>query len=332
MPELPVDDILSRLRELQTALGTALRAHMRDQEREVWSRTVRDDAGDTVFGLDAAVEETLLARCRAWGEETPFLLLAEGLPPEGVPCGTGPPTFRMLADPVDGTRGLMADKRSAWCLAAIAPDRGPATRLADVELAVMTELPTLRQATVDCLWAVRGRGARGERHNLYTGTTEALPLVPSNATDLQHGFATVDDFFQGGKVPMARLAERIFTAGRGPWNPAKAEVWSDQYISTGGQLAELALGRDRFVLDVRPLVHRALGHEPSLCAKPYDLCTALIAREAGCVLTDPMGGPLYAPLDVGTNVAWAGYANPALAERLGPIVAAALAEVLGDPD
>src|SRR5688572_5528800 len=153
------DAILPRLRLLQAELRDTLRAHMRAQEPRVWSRTVRDDVGDTIFGIDVAVEELLLARCTDWGASQHFTLLAEGLDPNGIVFGRpglGGPPFRLLVDPVDGTRGLMFDKRSAWCLMAAAPDRGAAaTRLRDVEVAVMTELPTTRQSTSDVLWTVR---------------------------------------------------------------------------------------------------------------------------------------------------------------------------------
>jgi len=42
---------------------------------------------------------------------------------------------------------------------------------------------------------------------------------------------------------------------------------------------------------------------------PYDLCTELIARELGVVVTGPDGGPLRARLAVEPDVSWAGYAN-----------------------
>jgi hypothetical protein len=236
-------------------------------------------------------------------------------------AGRGEAPFRLLVDPIDGTRGLMFDKRSAWCLMAAAPDRGAATRLSDAEVAVMTELPTTRQATSDVLWAVRGAGAQGERHGLHDGTRASFVLRPSGAVDLRHGFATVNNFFHGGKELTARLEEAILDRALGPWNPLKADVYTDQYICSGGQLAELALGRDRFVLDVRPLVHAKLGHAASLCCRPYDLCTMLVAQQAGCVVLDPLGNPLDAPFDTTTNVAFAAYANRALADRLAPIVA-----------
>jgi hypothetical protein len=323
MPSLDYTALVARLRLLQANLRAALRAHMLSQEPAVWSRTVRDDAGDTIFGIDAAVEELLLEHCRAWGRAQHFTLLAEGLAPEGCVFGRpglGGPPFRLLVDPIDGTRGLMFDKRSAWCLMGAAPDRGDATRLGDVEVAVMTELPTTRQATSDVLWATPHARALGERQDLGTGTTRALPLVPSQAVSLRHGFATVANFFQGGKELLARLEEAILRRALGEWDPEKAEVYTDQYISSGGQLAEVALGRDRFVLDVRPLVHHKLGVTSSLACRPYDLVTWRVAQAAGCVVVDPFGQPLDAPLDVTTNVAFACYSNARLAAQMIPIV------------
>ena len=83
------------------------------------------------------------------------------------------------------------------------------------------------------------------------------------------------------------------------------------------------------VLDVRPLVHRKLGVASSLCCRPYDVCCLLVAEAAGCVVCDPSGAPLRAPLDVETDVAFAGYANAALAALLQPIVADEVRRLLG---
>ena len=323
MPTLDHPNLVNRLRVLQADIRAALRAHMRSQEVGVLSREVRDDSGDTIFGIDAEVEDILIQHCQDWGKTQHFVLVAEGIDQDGLQFGQpgrGGPPFRLLVDPIDGTRGLMFDKRSAWCLMGLAPEKGKATRLSDVEIAVMTELPTTRQSTSDVLWAIAGKGAHGERHDIGTGAPRPLVLVPSQATTLRHGFATVVNYFQGGKELISRLEEAIFLRALGAWNPEKAEIYADQYISSGGQLAEVALGRDRFVLDVRPLVHKKLGVKSSLASRPYDIVTMRIAQEAGCVVCDPYGGPLDAPLDVTTNVAFACYANKELAAKLIPIV------------
>jgi fructose-1,6-bisphosphatase/inositol monophosphatase family enzyme len=317
-----VRDEIDRLLELQERIREALRASMAQQSAALLARTVRDGAGDTTFGIDADAERILLPYCEAWSKRVCFELVAEGLDEEPMRLGRGGasgPAFRLIVDPIDGTRGLMFDKRSAWSLAAIAPADDP--RLGAITCAAMTELPTTRQGSADRLWAERGGGAHGERVDLARKTAALLPVVPSAARDFRHGFASVVSYFQGGKELVARIEEDLLRRERGGWNPDKAEIYTDQYICSGGQLAEIALGRDRFVLDVRPLVHRRLGVVSSLCSRPYDLCTALIAQEAGCVVTAPDGAPLDAPLDTTTNMAFVGYANRALAERVQPMVA-----------
>ena len=65
-------------------------------------------------------------------------VVSEGLE-EPVVVG-GDPTWTVIVDTIDGTRGLMYDKRPAWCLAAAAPHGGS---LRDIVAAAMTELPTV---------------------------------------------------------------------------------------------------------------------------------------------------------------------------------------------
>src|SRR6188508_2033987 len=110
----------------------------------------------------------------------------------------------------------MYDKRPAWALAGVAPNRGPATRLRDIEAAVMTELPTSKMGQADVLWAVRGRGAAGERITLSSGEIAPLPLRPSTARDINHGFATVSNFFPGTKLLSSELMEQIVRELLGP--------------------------------------------------------------------------------------------------------------------
>lgn len=323
MTKLDHRTLVPRLRDLQVEIRSALRAVMETQAVDLLARAVRDDEGDTIFGIDVEAEELLLRYCEKWGEEQHFTLVGEGLPTEGITFGTpgrGGPPFRLLVDPIDGTRGLMFDKRSGWCLMGCAPDRGSDTLLQDIEVAVMTELPTTRQNISDVIWAVAGQPAEAERHDIVRNTKMPLRVRPSAAKDLKHGFASVANFFSGGKPLIAELDEAIVNRAMGGWNPEKAEVYSDQYISTGGQLAEVILGRDRFVLDVRPLVYKKMGVESALACRPYDLSSWLVGQQAGCVVCDPFGEPLNAPLDVTTNMSFAFYANRALADLLIPIV------------
>ena len=61
-----------------------------------------------------------------------------------------------------------------------------------------------------------------------------------------------------------------------------------------------------------------------LCSHPYDLCTELIARELGVIVTDPGGGALQAPLNVDSDVAWVGHANEHIRFQMEPLLQAAL--------
>ena len=93
--------------------------------------------------------------------------------------------------------------------------------------------------------------------------------------------------------------------------------------STGGQLYELMAGHDRFIADLRPLMQPVMskrGLDLSICCHPYDLCTELIARELGTIVTDEAGRPLDSPLANETDVAWIGYANQAIRDQIEPIL------------
>ena len=61
-----------------------------------------------------------------------------------------------------------------------------------------------------------------------------------------------------------------------------------------------------------------------LCCHPYDLCTELIAREAGVIVMGVDGGPLKARLAVEPDVSWVGYANQRIRATVEPLLQAAL--------
>ena len=140
----------------------------------------------------------------------------------------------------------------------------------------------------------------------------------SSAATIAHGFATVVRFFPGARDVLAAIDDEIVHSLVPP-QPKRAACFEDQYASTGGVLYELMAGHDRFIADLRPLVNAG-----GLCCHPYDLCTMLIARAAGVVITDPAGAPVDAPLDLTTDVAWVGYANDALRRSIEPVLQGAL--------
>jgi len=318
-----------RLRRLLCRLQDEIRGRLaaaRRLDTRRLTRVAAVTAADTIYGIDRISERTVLAwLARHWPTSQPVELVMEGLEDRGpvtFPRGTpvNATRWKLILDPIDGTRGLMYGKRSAWSLAGLAPQRGARTSLADIVVAAMTELPTAKGGAADQLSAVRGGGLVAERIDLRSGRRTRWTPRPSSARTLAHGFASFAKFFPAGKAWLAALEERVFAAiGAG------VEVFDDQYLSSGGQLYELLAGHDRLVADLRPLAFARVGVAASLVCHPYDVATALIAREAGCVVTAPDGKPLRAPLDTTSAVAWVGYANPALARKIGPVLRRELA-------
>ncbi|HIC90275.1 MAG TPA: inositol monophosphatase [Anaerolineae bacterium] len=336
-PDLPFDpqQVRDRLIGMQRIMRDAIQADLHKYGVEQLSRVAHESQDDTIYVIDRDVEAILLDQCATWGREHPFILIAEGAGgdqgrvvfPSG--CSAEEAAFQLIVDPIDGTRGIMYDKRSAWILAGVAPNRGSQTTLADIVVAVQTELPTTRQYLADTLWAIQGQGVGAWRENLLTGEREPFVPRPSRAKTLNHGFAMLSKFFPGRKPVVAEIEERLLEATGALDDPDKVRVFDDQYISTGGQLYELAIGHDRFNGDVRARLrwaHHLGGRPPGVAVHPYDLCTELIAREAGVIVTDLDGAPLTAPLSVDVDVSWLGYANEELHRHLEPLLQALFRE------
>lgn len=326
--------LLAPLRRLHERVRDAVVAACERAALEDLAR-VDDDAaeGDTIYAVDRVSEDLLVELFESEiATLAPLVLIGEGLPDGEIvlPRGSSAANarWRVIVDPIDGTRGLMYQKRSAWVLTGVAVNRGTATNLQDIELAVQTEIPLVKQHLCDSLWAVRGRGAHADRYNRLTGERRPLRLQPSKAHSIRHGFAGLARFFPGVREELAAIDEEIVRGALGEVVHGKAHCFEDQYLSSGGQLYELMAGHDRFVADLRPLMEPVLarrGLTLGICCHPYDVCTELIARELGVIVTDPRGEPLKAPLDTSADIAWAGYANPYIRDEIEPLMQRALA-------
>jgi fructose-1,6-bisphosphatase/inositol monophosphatase family enzyme len=292
----------------------------------------REEEGDTIYAVDRISEELLIEFFESELEKfQSIVLIAEGLP-EGkitLPAGIdeNKAVWRIIFDPIDGTRGLMYQKRSAWILTGVAPNVGPQTSLSNIVLALQTEIPLVKQHLSDCAWAIRGGGVTAERFNRITNEYSSLSIKPSATKTIAHGYAQVSRFFPGARDELAAIDEEIVMGALGPVQPDKAHCFEDQYTSTGGQLYELMSGHDRFTTDIRPLMKRVISNRGSvtgICCHPYDVCTELIAREAGVIVTGLSGDPLDYELSVKPDVAWAGYANRDIQNQIQPLLQSAL--------
>jgi len=331
---VPESMLAAILRLHERVRDTVVTACERDSLGQLSAVDDDSDAGDTIYAVDRVSEELLVEIFEhEIAAQTSLVLIAEGIAGGKIvlPRGSSETdaAWRIIVDPIDGTRGLMYQKRSAWILTGVARNRGTETNLQDIELAVQTEIPLIKQHLCDVLWARRGRGAEATRFNRLTGECRDLRLQPSRARTIRHGFAMIARFFPGAREELAAIDEEIVHGALGAVEPGKAHCFEDQYLSSGGQLYELMAGHDRFVADLRPLMEPLIqrrGSALGICCHPYDLCTELIARELGVIVTDVRGERLRAPLSTEADVAWAGYANDDIRREIEPLLLNALSK------
>ena len=292
-------DELQRARRLLCALQIYVRdalhaARARSSSTTRFAEIAAVTKADTIYQIDKVSEDAILRWFdEHWPRAWPIELVMEGIDEAAVTFPRGTPVaktkWKCILDPIDGTRGIMYDKRSAWSLAGLAPQRGEKTSVADIVVAVMTELPTSKQWRSDQVSAIRGAGLAGLRAT-WTDVrapagrgkraTGKLTLRPSTATHCRHGFASLARFFPDGKTLLSQFEEELWA--RVEKRSAKKTatdspvIFDDQYISTGGQLYEILAGHDRFIGDLRPLAFAKLNLPTSLVCHPYDICTELI--------------------------------------------------------
>jgi fructose-1,6-bisphosphatase/inositol monophosphatase family enzyme len=319
---------LSPIRELHREIRATVTAACKQKSVEAMSSVAEDGEGDTLYAVDK-ISEAVLVRGLARDADRlgGVVLVAEGIAGGFVTLpehrAESSCRYRILVDPIDGTRTLMYQKRPAWILTGVAVNRGEATRLSDIELAVQTEIPLIKQHLADELWAVRGGGAHALRVNVLNSESSAIKLRPSSAATVEHGFAMVSRLFPGARDVLAAIDEEVLDHLLGPPVAQKARCFEDQYASSAGQLYELMAGHDRFVADLRPLLMPILterGLPPPFCCHPYDVCTALIAEEIGVHVRNPEGGRFDCSFDIAEDVAWVGYANRTLLETIEPVL------------
>jgi hypothetical protein len=270
------------------------RAHHGDRDHEV----VRTEGGDDVFGVDDRADRALLQGLAGLAHRWPGTVVLEGYD-EPVSLGIGP--WRYLADPVDGTRPYLAGKRSAWVLLGAGRD---ATTLEELELGAAIEIPTDRAALGLVAWAAGDELVAVDDDLIGGAPSVPVTLTPQRGRPLDRSFVTVVHLLPGGRAPIGAWADKHL---------AGLEVYDDLTPCTGGYLMGLASGADRAVLDPRALIDPD-GFAPH----PYDLAALVVARAAGAIIEALPPGPLDAPLDNETPVAWAGYADEETAVRLRP--------------
>lgn len=309
-------------------------------------------AGDRSYALDEAADAALAGFLARVGARRPLTLVAEGpgvqhaSPPRAAPeapahdGGThdtavhaaeasdaapeagGP--LRVIVDPIDGTRPLMHDMRSAWVLTGVAPDRGEHTRLSQIELAVQTELPTTSAAEYRVLMARRGGGATLARHDVRSGEClEQRALLVDDELPLDNGVFSFVRYLPVERPLVAALEQRFLERAVPALSLDPHLLYDDQYLCTAGQLFLAATGRYRLLADLRAWLGARHGLA-NFAVKPYDLATLLVFTEAGLPVFDAQGAPLDGPLDTDTPMSVVAYGNASMRAAFAPHLRAAM--------
>src|SRR4051812_1679215 len=130
--------LLQSLLTIHSKIRDAVLAATERQRLDELANVSRDDEGDTIYAIDVVSEDKLIHLFEELGRQHSFVLIAEGLKAGQLvfPRGTdeAKATWKIIVDPIDGTRGIMYQKRSAWVLTGVATNRGKDTSLKDIVL------------------------------------------------------------------------------------------------------------------------------------------------------------------------------------------------------
>ncbi|MFH0943973.1 MAG: hypothetical protein V2A76_02145 [Planctomycetota bacterium] len=286
------------------------------------AKVVEEGVSDVSYGIDVPAEEEIDRFGREFGKVQPLVIVSEGsgLQRYGKKPAPGDEVLRIIIDPIDGTRNLANDMRSAWILTGVARDRGERTSTRDIFLALQSEIPQRDRRSYHLLGATRGEGAFCELRDLAShGQVFRRELRPSCNSRLDNGFYVFFKFSPEDRVALAQIEESFLRRVVQEHGVDRRTLCDDQYISNGGQLFLMMTQRYRFLCDLRGRIGDLLGVE-NFTSHPYDVCCSLIAEEAGIPVTDADGGPLDVPLDAAHRVSFVAYANQALREVLEPIL------------
>jgi myo-inositol-1(or 4)-monophosphatase len=263
------------VRDLVRALALALREHVLPHIGSHAARAHAGDAegGDVTFAIDAHAEELLRSFLSEHAPDVAFYSEDAGL----VVPGGAAPRHVLVVDPVDGTRPALAGLEPC-CVSVAGAPYGDGVTMADVTVGCCIEIPSGRVFLAE-------RGA---------GLVEGGPARLSANERIDRMFWTFG--FRGRPArPLIEVLGNLVDAssvGGASFDLGSAcfdtmcvvDGRLDAYVEPGPLLVEQVPGmREEF---------ERVGGGAVLNNSPYDLAAAaLIAAEAGAVVTDAAGEP-----------------------------------------
>ena len=275
------DALARRLRLLvQPHLGTM-------GARQLAGRAV---GGDTTFAIDVAAEEETVSFLEEL--EQPIAVYTED---KGLPQDWGLADYVLIVDPIDGTRPAMAGFE-ACCVSVAVARRTEAPTMGDVLYGVVVEI---KEGGVF-------RAVRGEGVQMVDGAGRPRSVALSDTADLSRLFWTIGFRGRPAQELVAVLGDlmdqssvdgAVFDIGSATYSMTRLLTGQlDAYIDVGPRMIEVAPWVERRF--------RQVGRGAVLNNAPYDVAAAaLIAEEAGCVVTDAAGRSLAARPLLGADMA-----------------------------
>jgi len=313
------NEIVEEIKKLHQLLSKDITKQTENQTIDKLSSVAHSGKGDLVYNIEKNSDNIIDGHLPKFAEKFgPALLISESIGEKIYGAKNKEEcAYAIIIDPLDGTRELMYDLRSAWILTGVAPNK-PEPKLKDIEIAVQTEIPTTKQFRYD-VFSANGNKTIAERHDKLHGNSFEWKPQPSRTKTIEGGFAFLTKFFEGAKTKSSEIEEELFKR-LGLMEEGKAKTFDDQYICSAGQFAMLFSGSYRFCGDLRPYLTKTLS------AHPYDVCTKPIADNLGIEITDVYGNNLDVPLDTKTGVSWFGYANKDIRNQVEPVLLEILEE------
>jgi fructose-1,6-bisphosphatase/inositol monophosphatase family enzyme len=321
---------LEPLRELCLRIRDAARTALVSRSARELSEPVRQGVGDVTFGLDEITERVVDEWFTEAAAAGPLSLLTEDSGwrhrgPAGELAGFDHGGPRIALDPVDGTRNLMADLRSAWTVVSVAGPGQGQPRLSDLTAGLVAELPVTTAGRYRVVHAPAGGACQFELRELADDAlVEARELRVDDDDRADGGYFPFFRYDQAQRPTIAAFEASFFERLRTREGADLHRCFDDQWCCAAGQLVALMLGTYRMIVDVRALVAGRMG-TAATAVHPYDIAGAVLcARAAGCVVEDAAGAPLDFPIDCEAPLDLVAWVNPATRQRLSPHLAEAL--------
>jgi myo-inositol-1(or 4)-monophosphatase len=281
--------MMEEIRQVQTAremiaeLGEHVRQAVTPHLGTWRARRITGTAasGDATFDIDDIAEEAVEEFLRAHGLNVAYYSEDRGLV---QPFGSGTPEGILIIDPIDGTRAAVAGLES--CVVSVAwTDYKPKPTLGDVHYGSIVEIKSGQAFTA----------ARGEGVQIRDASGREIQAEPLQTKELSRMACALE--VVGAPLDLILAAVSDILSGltlRGGFFVLNSSAFTLTRLMNG-QLSGHIDVRNRLLKDfpqTRNLyAHYGGGHPVSLYG--YDIAAgALIAQEAGCVITDGWGRSL----------------------------------------